>query len=111
MREFTVGKNDAGKRLDKLLARLMPQLPPAMLYKGLRKDCVRVNGRHVRDGAYKTVCGDVLTLYFKDEFFEKSRARGGAAVSQCGRNPFHGCVRRCDRGAVFPGPAAEFPFI
>ncbi len=74
MREFTVGKNDAGKRLDKLLARLMPQLPPAMLYKGLRKDCVRVNGRHVRDGAYKTVCGDVLALYFKDEFFEKSAA-------------------------------------
>lgn len=41
-----------------------------MLYKSLRKDCVRINGRHVRDGACRLSEGDTLQLYLKEEFFE-----------------------------------------
>lgn len=41
-----------------------------MLYKGLRKNCVRVNGKHVKDGKYIISEGDVLSLYFSDEFFD-----------------------------------------
>jgi len=73
MRELTIMKNDAGQRLDKFLLKYMPNLPQAMLYKSLRKDCVRVNGKHVRDGAFMLSEGDELRLYMKDEFFaEKS---------------------------------------
>ena len=72
MREFIVGKNDKNQRLDKFLAKLCPAMPEAMLYKSLRKECVRVNGKHVKDGAYMLSEGDVLKLFLKDEFFEKT---------------------------------------
>ncbi len=74
MKEITVNKNDAGQRLDKFITKYMPRLPLGMLYKGLRKNRVRVNGRHVKDGAYVLRESDVLTLYFADEFFDAPRA-------------------------------------
>ena len=30
MREFTIGKNDAGQRLDRFVAKNLPLLPPAL---------------------------------------------------------------------------------
>lgn len=71
MREITVKENDGGQRLDKFLAKLMPKIPKNMLYKSLRKNCVRVNGKHIKDGAFTLSEGDILTLYFDDAFFEK----------------------------------------
>ena len=71
MKEITIGKNDAGQRLDKFLTKLCPNMPQAMLYKSLRKDCVRVNGKHIKDGSHKVMEGDTLKLYMKEEFFEK----------------------------------------
>lgn len=71
MKEIIVNKNDAGQRLDKFLSKFMPALPKSMLYKGLRKKCVRINGRHVKDGSVFLNEGDALKLYFSDEFFEK----------------------------------------
>lgn len=73
MREFIINENDSGQRLDRFITKLMPRLPKSMLYKGLRKNCVRLNGRHIKDGAVFLNEGDVLTLYFKDEFFEPER--------------------------------------
>ena len=70
MREIIIQKNDAGQRLDKFLLKYLHQMPESMLYKSLRKNCVRVNGKHVRDGGYKLSEHDVLTLYLRDEFFE-----------------------------------------
>ena len=70
MQKIIAGKNDAGQRLDKFLAKLMPKLPKNMLYKGIRKNCVKVNGKHIKDGAFKLTEGDVLSLYFNDEFFK-----------------------------------------
>lgn len=71
MRVFTVNGNDAGQRLDKFITKLMPRLPKSMLYKGLRKNCVRVNGKHVKDGSAAVLEGDEIALYFRDEFFER----------------------------------------
>ncbi len=70
MKQFTINSNDQGQRLDKFLTKLMPNLPNAMLYKSLRKDCVKINGKHVKDAAYKLKEGEIVNLYFKDEFFE-----------------------------------------
>ena len=70
MKEVVINKNDAMQRLDKFITKYMPRLPQGMLYKGLRKNCVRVNGRHVKDGKYMLNEGDVLSLYFSDEFFK-----------------------------------------
>ena len=70
MREITINRNDAGQRLDKFINKFMPKLPKGMLYKGLRKNCVRINGKHVKDGSVFLNEGDILKLYFSDEFFE-----------------------------------------
>ena len=32
MKEFTIGKNDAGQRLDRWLAKTLPLLPACLLY-------------------------------------------------------------------------------
>ena len=74
MREIIVGKNDKNQRLDKFLTKLCPAMPEAMLYKSLRKECVRVNGKHIKDGAFMLSEGDKLKLFLKDEFFEKTVA-------------------------------------
>ncbi len=73
MRELTINKNDAGQRLDKFLTKYMPSLPSSLLYKSLRKKCVRVNSKHVTDGAYILKEGDELRLYMNDEFFPQDK--------------------------------------
>lgn len=73
MREITVNENDSEQRLDKFLSKFMPQLPKSVLYKGLRKNCVRINGKHVKDGSVFIHAGDVLKLYYSDEFFEDEK--------------------------------------
>lgn len=75
MKEIVINKNDANQRLDKFLSKYMVNLPQAMLYKGIRKNCVKVNGKHVRNGAFILSEGDILSLYFKDEFFPGSEER------------------------------------
>ena len=72
MRELTIGKNDAGQRLDRFLSKAMPLLPPALLQKYIRIKRVKCNGgRCQRDQRLQE--GDVLRLYINDEFFDQSR--------------------------------------
>ena len=73
MKEITINKNDSGQRLDKFLTKYLANMPQSMLYKSLRKNCVRVNGKHIKDGKYMLCEGDELKLYFKDEFFTQER--------------------------------------
>lgn len=69
MREIIINENDANQRLDKFLNKYLVNIPQGMLYKGLRKNCVKINGKHIKDGKYTLKNGDVLKLFFKDEFF------------------------------------------
>lgn len=70
MRELTIGKNDAGQRLDRFLSKALPLLPPALAQKYIRIKRVKVNGgRAQRDQRLQE--GDVLQLYINDEFFDK----------------------------------------
>ena len=72
MRELTVGKNDAGQRLDRFVSKALPLLPPALLQKYIRLKRIRRNGaRAARDD--RLAAGDVLQLYLNDEFFEQPR--------------------------------------
>ena len=45
MREFTIGKNDAGQRLDRFVAKNLPLLPPALLQKYIRLSGSRSTAR------------------------------------------------------------------
>ena len=44
MRELTIGKNDAGQRLDRFVSKSLPLLPPALLQKYIRIKRIKVNG-------------------------------------------------------------------
>lgn len=86
MRYLVINKNDAGQRLDKFLTKFMPSLPKSMLYKGLRKNCVKINSKHIKSGDYILSEGDNLALYFKDEFFQnevKAFNFGEALKEEC----------------------------
>ncbi|MBP3493282.1 MAG: RluA family pseudouridine synthase [Oscillospiraceae bacterium] len=72
MRELTIGKNDAGQRLDRFIAKSLPLLPAALLQKYIRIKRIKVNGaRAQRDQRLQQ--GDVLQLYINDEFFDQPR--------------------------------------
>lgn len=73
MREVIVNKNDSGQRLDKFLKKFMPKLPASMLYKGIRKNAVRINGRHAKKADIFLNEGDELKIYFAEEFFSEER--------------------------------------
>ena len=70
MRELTIGKNDAGARLDRFVSKALPLLPPALLQKYIRIKRIKVNGvRAQRD--QRLAQGDVVQLYINDEFFDR----------------------------------------
>lgn len=69
MKRIVINENDAMQRLDKFLMKYLVNMPQSMLYKSLRKNCVRVNGKHIKDGKYMLNVGDELKLFFKDEFY------------------------------------------
>ena len=72
MKEFTIGPNDAGQRLDRFLAKAVPLLPASLAQKYIRIKRIKLNGgRAERDSRLQT--GDVLQLYINDEFFDKPR--------------------------------------
>ena len=48
MREITIGKNDAGQRLDRFLSKAMPLRPPALLQKYIRIKRVKCNGQRAQ---------------------------------------------------------------
>ena len=72
MKELTIGKNDAGQRLDRFVAKSLPLLPSALLQKYIRLKRIKVNGaRAQRDQRLQE--GDVLQLYINDEFFDQPK--------------------------------------
>ncbi len=69
MREFLIGKNDAGQRLDRWLSKALPLLPAPLAQKYIRLKRVKVGGKGAKRD-YRLAEGDVLQLYINDEFFD-----------------------------------------
>lgn len=72
MRQLTVGKNDAGQRLDKFMEKRFKTMPISLLNKYLRLKCVRVNNVKTSKGNVILKEGDILSFYISDEFFESN---------------------------------------
>ena len=72
MREFTIGKNDAGQRLDRWLGKTLPLLPAPLAQKYIRLKRVKINGKGSQRDVRLQV-GDLLQLYINDEFFDQPR--------------------------------------
>lgn len=72
MKEFTIGRNDAGQRLDRFVSKAAPLIPESLLQKTLRKKDIKINGRPAK-GEARLAEGDTVRVYLPDEFFEAPR--------------------------------------
>jgi 23S rRNA pseudouridine955/2504/2580 synthase len=61
VRSLTMGEEEAGQRVDRVLARLLPGVPHTRLFRLLRRGEVRVNGKRV-SGETRITAGDVLRV-------------------------------------------------
>lgn len=69
MRELTIGKNDAGQRLDKFITKTL-DLPMSLLYKSIRLKKIKVNRKRAENNTI--LCeGDTIQCFLSEEFFEK----------------------------------------
>ena len=71
MKTVTIGKNDAGQRVDKFLTKTFRSLPQSMMYKQIRQKNIKLNGKLCTIDT-RLQEGDVLSLYLKDEFLEET---------------------------------------
>ncbi len=69
MKQFTIGKNDAGQRADKFVTKTVPLLPQSMMYKAFRNKRIKCNGKRCEIST-KLQLGDHIELYLNDEFFQ-----------------------------------------
>lgn len=70
MKQFTINANEAGRRLDQYVGRLLPNAGMSFIQKMLRKKNITVN-KHKADGTYRLLEGDVIEIFFSDETFDK----------------------------------------
>ncbi len=70
MQEFTIGKNEAGQRLDKYLGRILKEAPVSFFYKMMRKKNIVLNGAKCT-GKEQLAVGDSVKLFLSDETIEK----------------------------------------
>ena len=70
MQEIHISSNEAGQRLDKLLAKYLNEAPKSFIYKMLRKKNIVLNGKKAT-GNEKLVSGDSVKLFLADETIEK----------------------------------------
>lgn len=68
MKEFIIGKNDNGQRLDKFIEKAVSTLPKTLMYKYIRIKRIKVNNKRT-EISYKLKQDDKVELYINDEFF------------------------------------------
>lgn len=72
MQSVTIGRNQAGQRLDKFLHKYMPAAGSGFLYKMLRKKNITLNGKKA-EGSEILSEGDAVAFFFSEETFAKFR--------------------------------------
>ncbi len=70
MKEFSVGPNDAGQRLDRFVGKTVPLLPESLLQKYIRIKRIKVCGKGAKRDT-RLQLGDTVQMYIVDAFFEK----------------------------------------
>ena len=70
MQEIQITEQEAGQRLDKLLAKYLNLAPKSFFYKMLRKKNITLNGKKAA-GNEKLAKGDCVKLFLSDETIQK----------------------------------------
>lgn len=66
MQQIMIKENEAGQRLDKMLAKYLNEAPKSFLYKMLRKKNITLNGKKAAGNEILS-CGDEVKLFLSDE--------------------------------------------
>ncbi len=74
MKEISISPVDEGQRLDKYLAKYMPEAPKSFFYKMMRKKNIVLNGKKAA-GMEKLCNGDIIKLFLADDTIEKFRGK------------------------------------
>lgn len=85
MKEFTIGKNEAGQRFDKYLGKLLPSASMSFIYKMIRKKNFLLNKKKAT-GNELLKQGDQVRLFLSPETFEKfssGKAEQAASAEAC----------------------------
>ena len=72
MREFVIGREDDGKKLEKWLLKAAPGLSMGLVRKYLRQKDIKQNGKPAKQDAH-VAAGDVMRLYIPEELFTPVR--------------------------------------
>ena len=91
MKEFTIGKNEAGQRFDKYLAKLLPKAPKSFIYKMLRKKNIILNGKKAMGNEMLSLY-DSVRLFFSDETYSKFSEVIPAKTAAFNTFDFSSCV-------------------
>ena len=67
MKVISVGKNDAGRRIDSFLFAFLFKFPKTLIYKFIRKKKIKVNNKKVTEN-YRLKENDKINLYLNEEF-------------------------------------------
>ncbi len=70
MKEFTINVNEAGQRIDKYLAKLLPNAEKGLLFKQLRNKNIVLNAAKAK-GSEILNKGDVVKVFMADDTIEK----------------------------------------
>ena len=69
MKEFIIGENDSGQRLERFVLKVAPHLPKGLLFKFLRTKKIKCNGKRC-EASQLLEAGDQLRLFLPNSFFE-----------------------------------------
>ena len=84
MQEFTAGPDDEGRRLDRVLRRILPDVPLSAIHRVLRKGAVRVDGRRAQAG-YRLQPGETIRIpagLVDDAVTERERLQTAAGAGR-----------------------------
>lgn len=70
MRQIIIGVNEAGQRMDKMLAKYLKEAPKSFLYKMLRKKNITLNGKKASGNEILNV-SDEVKLFLSEQTIEK----------------------------------------
>lgn len=81
MQQIIMNENQAGQRLDKMLAKYLKEAPKSFLYKMLRKKNITLNGKKAAGNEILAV-GDEVKLFLSDDTIGKFSGSGSIQLTQ-----------------------------
>ena len=80
MKEFIIGKNDAGQRLDKFITKAIKEIPQSLMYKSIRTKKIKINRKRAEVSQILNE-GDTVQVFLPDDLFVDLGKRPSAGAT------------------------------